>query len=349
MTGSPHPGNKQFDQLTPFHLRAEVGDIVLEPEHEGQGYWVGAPGILYDLVERCWWLTYRRRRPRGMYADVLGERGYLARVARSTDGLHFDDVWEVRQDEWNTPSMERFSLVRDGDIYRLFVSYVDPADNRWRIDFLEADHPSRFEAASLHPALTADDVSHASNEQVEGVKDPWVFRVGSTWHMLISYAARGLRTAHDAAIMHQTADVYNTGLITAPTGLGTSSDGRHWQWEGQILHTGGPGTWDRYQSRLNSLVPLAGFWLGFYDGSASHQENYEERCGLATSTDLRHWTRLTSEQPAIVAPHGTRSVRYVEAIRQVGTLHCYYEYARPNGSHDLRRLVVGIDEGWSLW
>ena len=140
--------------------------------------------------------------------------------------------------------------------------------------------------------------------------------------------------------MHQSADAYNTGLITAPTGLATSIDGRHWQWEGRILGTGGPGAWDGYQARLNSLVPFGGFWLGFYDGSGSHEENYEERCGLATSTDLRRWTKLTPDQPALLAPHGTGSVRYVEAIRQGGALHLYYEYARKDGAHDLRRLLI---------
>jgi hypothetical protein len=158
--------------------------------------------------------------------------------------------------------------------------------------------------------------------------------------MLISYAVAHPGTTEERERMHQTADAYTTGLITAPTALATSSDGRHWQWEGRILDTGPPHGWDRYQSRLNSVVPLAGFWLGFYDGAESERENYEEHCGLAMSIDPRHWTRLTPEQPAILAPHGTRSVRYVEAVRRGGALHCYYEYARPDGAHELRRLVV---------
>ena len=33
-------------------------------------------------------------------------------------------------------------------------------------------------------------------------------------------------------------------------------------------------------------------------------------------------------------------VRYVEAVLKDGDLHLYYEYARADGAHELRRLVV---------
>jgi hypothetical protein len=334
-------GAKVFGNVSPLIFRPEDGDVVLQPEHHGQGYWVGAPSVFWDSEERCWWLTYRRRRPRGVDPDGRGDRGYVGRVARSTDGLHFDDVWEVTREAWHTPSMERFSLVRDAGVYRLYVSYVDAVDNRWRIDLLEASHPSRFDAAAVQPVLTADEIRNSAGEQIEGVKDPWVFRVGATWHMLVSYAVAHPGSADERGQMHQSADVYTTGLITAPTGLATSTDGRRWQWEGRILDTGPSHAWDRYQSRLNSVIPVAGFWLGFYDGAESERENYEERCGLAMSSDLYHWTRLTPERPAVLAPHGTQSVRYVEAVLRDGELHCYYEYARADGAHELRRLVVG--------
>ena len=341
MGDPPEASAKVFGSLTPFVFRPEDGEVVLQPEHDGPGYWVGAPSVLWDSVEHCWWLTYRRRRPRGVDPDGRGDRGYVGRVARSTDGLHFDDVWEVHREAWHTPSMERFSLVRDAGVYRLYVSYVDAADNRWRIDLLEAPHPSRFDAAALQPVLTAEQIRNSAGEQIEGVKDPWVFRVGTTWHMLISYAVAHPGSADEQVTRcTQSADVYTTGLVTAPTGLATSTDGRRWEWEGRILDTGPSHAWDRYQSRLNSVVPLAGFWLGFYDGAESERENYEEHCGLAMSTDLRRWTKLTTEQPAILAPHGTRSVRYVEAVLKDGDLHCYYEYARADGAHELRRLVV---------
>jgi hypothetical protein len=319
------------------------GEVVLEPEAPGNGYWVGAPSVLWDGAEGCWWLTYRRRRPRGVDPDGRGSRGYVGRVARSTDGLHFEDVWEVVQGTWDTASMERFSIARTADgRYRLYVSYVDPRDDRWRIDLLEAEHPERFDARALRPVFTAGTVASAAGEAVEGVKDPYVFRAGDTWYMLISYAAATARTDEERGRMHATADIFNTGLTSAPTALATSSNGLDWTWQGRILDVGQPGSWDGYQSRLNSVVPLAGVWLGFYDGSVSERENYEERCGLAVSLDLRTWPKLTPTGPAIVTPHGTGSVRYVESVRRNDDLHCYYELARPDGAHELRRAVVPL-------
>ncbi len=316
---------------------------MLEPEAPGSGYWAGAPSVLWDEDERCWWLTYRRRRPRGVNPDGRGDRGYVGRVARSDDGLRFADVWEVVQGVWGTASMEKFSLAKAGqDVYRLYVSYVDPADGRWRIDALEAPRPEQFDATQLRPVFTAEGVRAAGGEPVEGVKDPYVFRVGGEWHMLVSYAAAQPGSEDERRRMHATADIYNTGLTTAPTALATSSDGLRWTWQGRILDVGPAGAWDSYQARLNSVVPLGPLWLGFYDGCASVEQNYEELCGLAASLDLRHWGKLTPDGPAIVAPHASGSVRYVEAVPKDGALHCYYEHVRPDAAHDLRRIVVPL-------
>jgi hypothetical protein len=341
--GSPAT-SKHFGPLRAPLFVPEAGEVVMEPEAPGSGYWVGAPTVLWDEAERCWWLTYRRRRPRGVNPDGKGDRGYVARVARSADGLRFEDVWEVEQKAWHTPSMEKFCLARaDNGRFRLYASYVDPADGRWRIDVLEAERPERLDPQSASPVFSAGSVREATGEHVEGVKDPYVFRAGGEWYMLISYAAAPApQTEDDRRRMHGTADIFNTGLTTAPTALATSSDGLRWTWQGRILDVGSGDAWDRYQSRLNSVVPLPPVWLGFYDGSASERENYEERCGLAVSLDLRHWTKLTPRGPAIVAPHGTGSVRYVEAVQRGATLYCYYEYARADGAHELRRATVPL-------
>ncbi|MCL4543301.1 MAG: hypothetical protein M1118_01680 [Chloroflexi bacterium] len=334
--------NKTYRSALPLQFDPEQGEVVLEPEHAGSGYWVGAPSVLWDAAAGCWWLTYRRRRPRGVNPDGLGERGYVGRVARSEDGLHFEDVWEVVQGDWNTPSMERFCLARLGGGYALYVSYVDPFDNRWRIDVLTADDPARFAAQTLQPVFTAGAVGAATGVPVEGVKDPAVFRAGDGYYMVISYALAAARAEHEQARMHATADIYNTGLATAPTALATSADGLHWTWQGQILPTGGAGSWDCYQSRLNSAVPVGGLWLGFYDGAASERENYEEHCGVATSLDLRRWTKLTPNGPFVESPYGTRSLRYVEAIRKDDNLVLFYEYVRPDAAHELRRIVLPL-------
>ena len=155
------------------------------------------------------------------------------------------------------------------------VSFVDSADNRWRIDVLEADTPAQFDPASRRPVLTAADI-HA-----EGVKDPYVINVGGLWHMIASYAPTPVLVDDPAReAMHATADVYNTGIAKSSTGLAVSADGRNWEWQGDIFAPRERG-WDSYCSRISSLVRVGQQWLAFYDGSADVSQNYEEQCGLA--------------------------------------------------------------------
>jgi hypothetical protein len=79
--------------------------------------------------------------------------------------------------------MERCALVRlDKNLWRLFVSFVDPADRRWRIDALDAPSPTQFDPQKRKAALTAADAS------VEGVKDPIVYRLAGLWLMFVSFS-----------------------------------------------------------------------------------------------------------------------------------------------------------------
>ncbi|MCF6473350.1 hypothetical protein FAF44_33945 [Nonomuraea sp. MG754425] len=306
-----------------------AGTVVRAPEKDEEGYWAGSPGVLHD-GER-FWLTYRLRRPRGAAA----ERGWRCAVAVSDDGVRFTDVWSVHKDELGTPSMERFRLApADDGGFTLYLSYVDPADNRWRIDALRAGHPSDFDVATARPVLTA------ASTGTEGVKDPYVLRSGPVTYLFASYAEAlpgGL-----GARAHAGADVYNVGVTTHPTGLATSlDDGATFTWHGQALGVGRG--WDRYQARLNSVVPVPGGYVGFYDGSASHEENYEERCGVAVSGDLFGWRRLSAERPWVTSPHRGGSVRYLDALLLDGRWWLYYELTRPDGAHELRliRFPVG--------
>jgi len=91
--------------------------------------------------------------------------------------------------------------------------------------------------------------------------------------------------------------------------------------------------WDAFTARLSTAVRDGGGWLGLYDGSASLAENYEERCGLARSRDLRTWERVSLDGPAIGTARGAGGVRYVE-ITAGGDV--FYEYTRPDGAHELR-------------
>lgn len=303
----------------------EQGSTVIASPGSGAGWWVGAPSAVFDPETGKYYLYYRVRKPR-----ALG-RGGECRIAAGSDGVHFDTVWSATKDALGTPSIERGCLLKCPDgRWRLYLSFVDPADNRWRIDVLEADAPDAFNPAQRRLVFTAADID------AEGVKDPVVYLLGGLYVMIASYAPSPKASAADtAAAMHATADVYNTGIVKSHTGLAFSNDGVNFRWEGDLLSPPESG-WDQYCTRISSLVYAPPVWTALYDGSASVAENYEERTGIAVSLDLRRFERVTPAGPAITSPHASGCVRYVEALRLDDAVLYYYEYALPDGSHELR-------------
>ena len=300
--------------------------VVREPLGQGPGWWAGAPGAFIDPRDSAVYLTYRYRRPRGVAPDRGGE----TRLARSADGLAFEDVCALTKDQFDSPSIERCAIQRAPDgAWLWYVSYVDGGTGCWRTDLLEAPRPDAFDPATR--TLLFD----ASPPGIEGVKDPWVLRVGPVWYMLLSYARSPDAHASDQQ-KHGTADIYNTGLTLSCTALATSLDGRVWHWQGDVLSPRRPGAWDSYAARLTCALPHAGGWLGFYDGSADVAGNYEERAGLAVGAGLFAWRSLTPDGPALVSPHASGCLRYIDSITDGARRLFYFEAARPDGSHDLR-------------
>ena len=309
----------------PFpRLDPASGVTVLEPPGEGPGYWVGAPSILYDPEEAggVFYLYYRMRRPRGE------GRGYLCRVARSTDGVEFETVWEAAREEFDSPSVERAALVKTpGGRYRLYLSLVDGADGRWKVEVMEAAEPAGFRPGERRRVLDPVPLGLA------GVKDPYILLLGGLYWALLSYAP--IPGGREDPALHATDDAYATGRTTSHTGLATSADGLSFEWQGDVLSPAA-GRWDAYAARIAAVVPAGVGFLAFYDGGAGVGENYEERCGLAVTLDLRHFHRVSAEGPWLTSPHATGSLRYLDAVVVGGEVRCYYEYARADGSHELR-------------
>ncbi len=305
----------------------EAAEVVREPEAAGAGYWVGAPSVLRHGGRVL--LTYRRRRPRGQDPD----RGYASFVAVSEDGLHFTDVAMLEKTSLGSASIERTALVPDpsGSGWIWLISFVDPTDGRWRTDALRAGRLEDLPRGERTPVLSARDIAG------EGVKDPVpVFGPGGIF-LVLSCAERGGAPA-DPGALHGTRDAYNTGLVNCYSGLAHSADGRHWEWKGKCMDTGSG--WDRYQARLSAVVPVGPVWVGLYDGSASVEENYEERLGVAVSPDLAHWRSLTPDGPAVLSRGATGSVRYADVLASDQGLWVYFECSRADGAHDLRRACL---------
>jgi hypothetical protein len=280
--------------------------------------------VRYEPDNGRFLMTYRQRRPRG---EATAERGWRCAIAESDDGVTFRDIWAVEKHELATSSMVRFAVTYHQGRYLLYVSYVDPADSRWRIDVVEADTPSGFDIAKAAPVLTAETTG------TEGVKDPHPMVVGPSVVLLASYAQAGL-AASDRQRAHASADIYTTGMSTFPTGVGISQDGVNFEWHPDALSVGR--TWDKYQARLCTVAPTSHGYVGFYDGSASAAENYEESTGIAVSADLMAWTSLTPQRPWAVSPHASGSLRYADIVPVPGEWLVYFEYARPDGAHELR-------------
>ncbi len=300
----------------------EDGVVIREPEGSGSGYWVGAPTVYRDAADGHYYMAYRIRRPRP-------DRGVENRIAVSDDGVVFDDIYTLHKDALDSESVERCCVYRTDDgQFHYVISYVDPADRKWRTDVISAADPSSFDPSTARPVLSAYDIGG------EGVKDPNVYRIGGQYVMLLSYAPRPVRSTVGGD-MHGTGDVYNTGITKSHSGLATSGDGYDWTWEGDILSPPDEG-WDQYAARLGTIAWTPPVFSGLYDGSHDVSENYEERCGLATSADLRTWSRVSTAGPWVTSPHGTGSVRYVDVLPDGADWLYYYEMVKADGSHNLR-------------
>lgn len=297
----------------------ERGRPIASPPCAGPGCWAGAPGAYID--GRDTYLVYRMRRPQP-------GRGYELRIAASHDGIRYETVWSASKERFGAESIERCALTRVDASWRLYASFVRHNDRRWRIGLVEGSAVDALDPATMTVVLDPVDIG------VAAVKDPWLRRVRGRWLMFVSY---GVLPATPDPGLHATGDALSTGRTLSASGVATSVDGRLWTWEGPTLWPSESG-WDAFTSRLSTAVRDGDGWLGLYDGSASLAENYEERCGLARSRDLRQWERISVDGPTIGTASGQGGVRYVE-ITEAGD--AFYEYTRPDGAHELR--VARID------
>lgn len=302
------------------------GRTVVEPLGEGPGWWAGGCSAMYDPESASFYIYYRLRKPR-----ELG-RGVDCRIAVSEDGVSFTDIWNATKEDINTQSMEKACLYKaDENLWRLYMSFVGE-DGRWRIEMTEAGAPDEFDVSRRVRILDADDCG------AEGVKDPNIYNIGGLLHMIVSYAPRACGLVDDQQ-MHATGDIYNTGIVKSHSGLAVSGNGIDWVWKGDIMCPPEAG-WDQYCTRLNSVLYCAPVYIGFYDGSASVAENYEEKAGLAVSHDLMHWDRITVGGPFVESPYASHTIRYIDVVPTDTHLHYFYEWTRPDGSHELRTSIV---------
>jgi len=279
----------------------EKGITIRTPPAMGPGSWAGAATIFYDEELNKFYLFYRLRKP--------GVRGYETRIAESSDGINFKDVWSIKKKELNAESIEKSAIIKTVDgRYRLYISYEKSTDKRWHIDMLEATDPYSFSSKELIEILDPNKLN------VDYVKDPIVIIVGHQYYMFYDSMRRAM--------------------------LATSNDGINFRIVGEVL---APGIyWDSYHVRIVDILYIPPIFYAFYDGKSKPEENYEEKTGLAMSFDLMKFERITVKEPLMTSPYASKSVRYITVTLVDNRLYFYYEFTTQDGSHELKAYVLEV-------
>jgi predicted GH43/DUF377 family glycosyl hydrolase len=208
------------------------------------------------------------------------------------------------------------AVILNGKIVLLFRAR--DAHGTSRIGYADSTGGIHFTVAPT-PVLEPE----APYEQGGGVEDPRVLRIGKTYYM--TYTGYNL---HDAQLC-----------------LAISSDLRHWQRLGVIL-SAYKGAWNTGWTKSGAIVPrkINGRWWMYYLGTR-HDSDGKDRdyMGLASSTDLQHWSDATGK-PVLDRRPGAFDSRVMEPgpppiLTSAGILLLY------NGANDA--LVYGA--GWLLF
>lgn len=309
-------GMKYF--AMPPRFDPESGTTVFEPEAPGYGYWVGGHNAVFDPEAGKFYLFHRVRKPLGK------GRGGVCRIAESTDGITFNVIWQASKEQFDAESIEVASLIRDpaSGKWRLYVCFEPAGGRGWRIDLVEADSIDKLDAWHHRTVMAPADYG------VGSIKDPKVYMIGGLYHAFACVPPRERIVEHP--------DGSREPIGGDSTALLTSEDGIYWRDFRYVFEPGqgARGQWGQFRARINSVVWLEPMWVAFFDGGEGAYDNYEEWCGVAVSSDLVNWRRVSRNAPWVRSPHGC--IRYMDALRVGDELFYYYEYTRPDGSHELR-------------
>ncbi|WP_426560581.1 hypothetical protein ACPPVT_12205 [Angustibacter sp. McL0619] len=279
--------------------------VVMAAPAPGPGNWAGAASAV--LVDGTIWLVYRVRRP------LSSGRGVAVVIARSSDGVHFEQVCAVRRTDFGAESFERPVLVPlpEGG-WRLYLSCATPGSKHWWIDSLTAATVEGLVTGERRVVLPGDDAN--------ALKDPVIEVRADGWHMWVCCHPLG-EPGHE--------DRMTTRHMT-------SADGLSWTDRGVVLR-GRPGHWDARGARVTAVLSHDPLTV-LYDGRPDAESNWFERTGVAAVVDgeLR-----ALDDVAIGSPHGDGALRYACAVLLPdGRTRFYFEASRPDGAHDLLTSVA---------
>jgi len=326
----PFPNLRVFEQKPVF--LPEEGRTVIPPPGIGRGFWAGGCSALYDEIKGRFYLCYRVRTP--------DSRGGVCRIAESKDGVSFETIKEIRREELDSQSIEKSSIIiaENGDV-RLYISYVENRTSRWRIDLIEASAWEALDPGKGVPVLTPEQCGN------QGVKDPVILRCNGAYHLYANYAPNPVNETSDSlSRMHAEGNAFVSGVVDTGTGLATSPDGRTFNWHGSVMDP--DEGWDGFMIRFVSVIHTPPVFTVFHDGRPDVTASYEDKCGIAVSLDLRHFTKVSQTAPVLSSSEGTGCLRYLSAVQTDSDTYYYYEYARGDGSHELRMNRVEKGAGY---
>jgi len=286
--------------MTDFPLPGRAPAAVAVPAPgTGQGFWAGSSSAALD-GDGTFVVAWRRRE------GVGPEDGAATVIARSEDGERLETVAILDKSRFDAMSMERPALVRtDAGRWRLYTCCATRGSKHWWIDVLEADEPEGFAEADARTVFPGDDRT--------AVKDPIVRRTNGGWEAWICCHPLDERDEEDRMT----------------SAYATSADGLEWAWHGTVLSPR-PGTWDARGARLTAILVDG---RASYDGRATKEENWFERCGLARRLSDGHFEALGDEPVA--------DVRYLDVVPLTGGgYRTYYEARLPDDSHELRTELI---------
>lgn len=220
--------------------------------------------------------------------------------------------------DWSSKGRFNAAAIREGNKTVLLFRAVDGAGVS-RIGYAESTDNGAHFTARPAPVFSPE----AEYEKGGGVEDPRVVRIDNLYYM--TYTAYN---GHDAQLC-----------------LATSSDLLHWDRHG-ILMPAYKGTWNTQWTKSGAIVPwkIQGKWWMYYMGTRTDPDGKaRDYMGVASSTDLRHWSDATA-QPVLPRRPSAFDERVMEPgptpmLTTAGLLLLY------NGATE--KLVYG--PGWVLF
>lgn len=297
-------------------------DVVLVPDEDTPEWWAGAPSVV-RAADGTFFLAARMREGK----SKRGLRGYEVRILESADGRTFTPIHRIRREEAGVPGFERPALVIDPESGQFRLYGCSPLDAGWSIlKFDDANHPAAFDPSTARPVLQPAPGNDAF-ASTKGYKDPFVFRAGGLWHMLVIGFDCVERIYHF-----------------------TSDDGEDWRPDSPrpMMENAG---WHNFYTRPACVVPMAVGYLLVYEGSDASWRDpvYNIATGLAYSPDLSTVVDLTPEAPLLVSttPGDYHTWRYSHWLTVDDKLFVYFEAARPNNTNEIRLGILDIPSGVS--